>query len=163
MKQLRTKLSKQGGFTLIEMLLVVAIISILVAVSIPVINTNLEDARHATDMANERAAKTLALMAYMGEIDPISISKDPTAPYTPGTPIIADYDDYGNYVGLYYDADKGILSTEMPEKGYGKCACTNWDPDHINQIDMVIVVEVDADGVFSCKWVPNALMDEGGI
>lgn len=162
MKNVKAKLKQQGGFTLIEMLLVVAIIAILVVVSIPVINTNLEDARHAADQANERAAKTLALMAYMGEIDPLSISEDPVSPYTPGEPIIADYDYYGNFVGLYYDADKGILTRTMPEKGYGKCLCGKMD-EYGNHDGMVIVVQVDENGVFTPRWVPNALMDEGGI
>ena len=35
MNNLKAKLKKQGGFTLIEMLIVVAIIAILIAVSIP--------------------------------------------------------------------------------------------------------------------------------
>ena len=55
-QKLSKKLKKTGGFTLIEMLIVVAIIAILVAVSIPMVNSNLEKARKATDSANERAS-----------------------------------------------------------------------------------------------------------
>ena len=54
-----------GGFTLIEMLIVVAIIAVLTAVSIPMVNANLEKARVATDQANERAAKAAALADYL--------------------------------------------------------------------------------------------------
>ena len=53
-QKLSRKLKKTGGFTLIEMLIVVAIIAILVAVSIPMVNASLEKAREATDAANER-------------------------------------------------------------------------------------------------------------
>ena len=59
------KLKKSGGFTLVEMLIVVAIIVILVVVSIPMISGSLNDAREATDAANLRAAKAAALIEYM--------------------------------------------------------------------------------------------------
>ncbi len=49
------KLNKKG-FTLAELLIVVAIIAVLVAISIPVFTSQLEKAREATDMANIRAA-----------------------------------------------------------------------------------------------------------
>ena len=62
MKNLRAKLKKEGGFTLIEMLIVVAIIAILVAISIPLVNSALDRAKHATDAANERAAKAEVLI-----------------------------------------------------------------------------------------------------
>ena len=46
---LNRKLSKKSGFTLVEMLIVVAIIAILIAVSIPLVSQALEKARDATD------------------------------------------------------------------------------------------------------------------
>ena len=44
------------GFTLMEMLIVVAIIAVLVAIAIPVFGAQLEKAREAVDAANLRAA-----------------------------------------------------------------------------------------------------------
>ena len=55
MKKLMRK-HKDEGFTLAELLIVVAIIAVLVAVSVPIFNTQLEKAREATDVANLRAA-----------------------------------------------------------------------------------------------------------
>ena len=54
-KLMNTKLNKKG-FTLAELLIVVAIIAVLVAVSIPIFTSQLEKSREATDAANLRAA-----------------------------------------------------------------------------------------------------------
>ena len=53
------KLRNKKGFTLMEMLIVVAIIAILVAIAIPTFNANLNKARVATDAANIRAGYAL--------------------------------------------------------------------------------------------------------
>lgn len=59
-EKLSAKLSKNGGFTMVEMLIVVAIIAILMAVSIPLFNNALEKARHGVDAANIRSAISMA-------------------------------------------------------------------------------------------------------
>lgn len=51
---MRIKRSKKG-FTLAELLIVVAIIGVLVAISIPIFSGQLEKAREATDAANIRS------------------------------------------------------------------------------------------------------------
>ena len=66
------------GFTLAELLIVVAIIAVLVAISIPVFTSQLEKAREATDAANIRSAyaeiMAAALSADDGTVpDPITI------------------------------------------------------------------------------------------
>lgn len=50
------KLTNKKGFTLMEMLIVVAIIAVLVAIAIPTFNGALTKAKEATDVANIRAA-----------------------------------------------------------------------------------------------------------
>ena len=66
-ERLSAKLSKNGGFTLIEMLIVVAIIAILVVVSIPLVTTSLDKAKEATDDANLRSAKAAAIIDYFDD------------------------------------------------------------------------------------------------
>lgn len=46
----------KNGFTLMEMLIVIAIIAVLIAVAIPVFASQLEKTREATDLANVRSA-----------------------------------------------------------------------------------------------------------
>ena len=55
------------GFTLAELLVVVAIVGILVAISIPVFTAQLSKARKATNQANLRAAKAAAIADYLTE------------------------------------------------------------------------------------------------
>lgn len=45
-----------SGFTLMEMLIVVAMIAVLVAISIPIFTNILEKSRESTDLANVRSA-----------------------------------------------------------------------------------------------------------
>ena len=51
---------EREGFTLAELLIVVAIIAVLVAIAIPVFNSQLEKSREATDAANLRSAYAVA-------------------------------------------------------------------------------------------------------
>ena len=60
------KLENKKGFTLAELLIVVAIIAVLVAVAIPVFTAQLEKARQATDVANLRSAYAEAVAGYLG-------------------------------------------------------------------------------------------------
>lgn len=76
------------------MLIVVAIIAILIAISIPMVNQALEKARHSTDAANERAAKAAALLMW---------TDNPTG-----------------FTGGYYWAVEGTISGSAPAKNYGK-------------------------------------------
>ena len=50
------KKTNKKGFTLAELLVVVAIIAVLVAIAIPIFTAQLEKARESTDAANLRAA-----------------------------------------------------------------------------------------------------------
>lgn len=57
-------MNRKQGFTLAELLIVVAIIGVLVAVSVPVFTAQRRKAVDAVNKANIRAAKAMALAAF---------------------------------------------------------------------------------------------------
>jgi prepilin-type N-terminal cleavage/methylation domain-containing protein len=59
------KLRNKKGFTLAELLIVVAIIGVLVAISIPIFTAQLEKSRDAVTVANLRAAYAEAASDYL--------------------------------------------------------------------------------------------------
>lgn len=129
MRRFKEKLNKKG-FTLAELLIVVAIIAVLVAVSVPVFNSKLERAREATDIANMRAAKAAVAADYLN--GDIALSDSP----------------------VYYDADKGIIAKEKTGiKAYGqgtkvngKSSYTGYNTTSENK-DKIIQITLTADKI----------------
>jgi len=130
--------TNRRGFTLGELLIVVAIIGVLVGISIPIFTSQLEKSRQATDIANMRSAKAAAVAEWM-----------------------ADPDTYANaQYERYYDAAKGVMTDTVPE-GYGRSA------KNVTEFDTVIAgasgvpnpgdpgyitVKIDTDGTVSIAW-----------
>ena len=109
---------KKQGFTIMEMLIVVAIIAILVAVSIPIFNNSLHKAKVAADKANLRAYYAELQLEYMttgeyraGITDEIgSVRKDIT--FTDGTTVAMQAGSYmviraASGYQIAYICDKG--------------------------------------------------------
>ena len=70
MKKLLNRIRNKKGFTLAELLIVVAIIAVLVAIAIPIFTTQLEKSREATDLSNARALYAEVMtFAVGGETD----------------------------------------------------------------------------------------------
>ena len=139
-----SKKSNKKGFTLAELLIVVAIIAVLVAVSVPIFSSKLEKAREATDVANMRAAKAAAASMYLGDSE-----ADFTKPY-------------------YYDADNGILTAKDDIKGYGQGTKTeggitygdyydgkNECADQIIQVTITPPSDTSEEVKIDLKWVDH--------
>lgn len=78
------KLNKKG-FTLAELLIVVAIIGVLVAVSIPIFTSQLEKSREAVDEANLRDAYAQITTATLTEETDLSANNTSKITYSNGT------------------------------------------------------------------------------
>lgn len=127
-KKLKDTLKNKKGFTLAELLIVVAIIAILVAISVPIFTGKLESAKESTDKANERAAKAAAVNRYL--------------------------DDQTGKT-YYYDADKGELVDNTKAKtlvGYGKSSKYPVGQDKAAK-DKIIKVDITAEGAVTVEWI----------
>lgn len=71
------KLNKKG-FTLAELLVVVAIIGVLVAISIPIFTNQLEKSREAVDLANVRSAYAEVQTAALTDTTQTDLTKQST-------------------------------------------------------------------------------------
>lgn len=116
------KIKNTKGFTLMEMLIVVAIIAILIAIAIPTFTAQLEKAREAADIANIRSTYSEAMVAYLEGNGTAAVTK-PTAKMTQ-TKKGWDSVEWPDYLG----------KTNIPEPTKGD----------------TVTVTVDAEGKVSC-------------
>ena len=113
------------GFTLAELLIVVAIIAVLVAISIPIFTSKLEAARKATCDSNRRALKAELTVNYLSN-DSLS-----GTPFTDGA--VIDEAALSQYYSRDFDFDSfcpngGVISAKF-ENGTFSVYCSIHDPE----------------------------------
>lgn len=132
------------GFTLAELLIVVAIIGVLVAISIPIFSSQLEKSRVATDQANVRSAKAAAAAEYMGNGESGSVSYV----YNDGSVTKIDLTNTMN------------LDKRVSESGYGKSTKEDADGSITGATgrpkDSVVEVTIDGSDI-TAQWIQGLL------
>ena len=156
-------MNNEKGFTLPELLIVVAIVAVLVAVSIPIFTNHLEKSRESTDLANMRAAKAEALSVYIN-----GDRKDDSIAYWD-----PPYGQKGDFVA-YYDAKQGLLRGEYGDiMPYGKGtsiigsevntdAVSGYDATYDYSKQCIIRVYCNNSGFITLDWVKTGLETQYG-
>lgn len=135
--------NRNRGFTLAELLIVVAIVGVLVAISVPIFNRHLESSREAVDLSNVRSAYSEVMAAVISEDDEHAVkvvplkqkiekwqSKDPVT--IAGITHSNNEGDTANWIGypvaggkceVSYQTDVGVIlnwkgSTVKPDAPY---------------------------------------------
>ena len=112
------KINNKKGFTLAELLIVVAIIAVLVAIAIPVFTSQLEKAREATDLANLRSAyaeQMTGILTWDGTEDGVPEDIHVTAKQTQDN-WQSNGDAASTYIGDGYD--KGAVEVGQSTTGW---------------------------------------------
>lgn len=103
-------MNRKKGFTLAELLIVVAIIGVLVAVAVPIFTAQRSKAVDAVNKANIRAAKSMALAAFYDD-------KTGYVPNISGTQMA-----YFKYTDGSLVAIKGLASNKVNDMAKTVCA-----------------------------------------
>ena len=166
-------MKNRKGFTLAELLIVVAIIAVLVAISIPIFTGQMEKAREAADAANIRAqyaevmaqAMSDAKSVNLGGTKRISLTQKRSGWQTEqiekslaGIAVVEG--DPGTQAWTEYDADTGIVSIRFEEAGQGAGSTPAFTPliDGFNEWEKIHGANIrDGKAVLSSSFQDSVL------
>ena len=111
------KMNKKG-FTLAELLIVVAIIAVLVAVAIPVFNAQLEKSRDAVTVSNIRSAYAMSQTAFLSGLSDTANGVTYSITDGAGTITVANVVSKGTQAGWSGATDDLVIKTQV-EAGCG--------------------------------------------
>ena len=143
MNVLKNKMGKKSGFTLVEMLIVVAIIAILIAIAIPLVNVILERSREATDEANERAAIGIGNAYYLagGETGKETYADAKFYVYKVNTQKEGELVALSGISNTVTEPGKVTLTATYPEgEGYGQGTAIEGKSDKVNTGKYLVVM-----------------------
>jgi prepilin-type N-terminal cleavage/methylation domain-containing protein len=137
MFKLIKKRNNKKGFTLAELLIVVAIIGVLVAISIPIFTAQLRKAKVATDQANARAGKAAAVAAGLEAQSESELT-------------------------YFYDAKTGTVKTSSDDiAAYGKTSDAK-ETDNIEGVTSdqnltkdIVKIVIGTDNTVTVSWVES--------
>lgn len=116
------KLGGKKGFTLAELLIVLAIIAVLAAVAIPLYSSQLNNAKLKVDQANARAAASIASTQYL--LDPSSVVDNKITVYYNGVNISAETSPDAKSIIVTFETDGRLNSVDLGDAKESKAVWT---------------------------------------